>query len=125
MSVKGKSGPRRPRPVYVVSNDGYCDYGMAVAEDTGVRGNTIDLYMDSYNECIQFGVREVPFSIISSTVSLSTCYHRSIPSIMSKKNRRAAALIRQLAAAAVIPLTVLTMALAVRPVERNAAALYI
>ena len=44
---------------------------------------------------------------------------------MSKKNRRAAALIRQLAAAAVIPLTVLTMALAVRPAERNAAALYI
>ena len=36
-------------------------------------------------------------------------------SIMSKKNRRAAALIRQLAAAAVIPLTVLTMALTVRP----------
>ena len=50
--------------VYVVSNDGYCDYGMAVAEDTGVRGNTIDLYMDSYNECIQFGVRECTVYIL-------------------------------------------------------------
>ena len=32
-------------------------YGMARAEDTGVRGTTIDLYMDSYNECIRFGIR--------------------------------------------------------------------
>ena len=43
--------------VYVVSNDGEYVYGFAVAEDTGVRGNVIDLYMDTYNECIQFGVR--------------------------------------------------------------------
>ena len=43
--------------VYVVSNDGEYVYGFAVAEDTGVKGNTIDLYMDTYNECIQFGVR--------------------------------------------------------------------
>ena len=32
-------------------------YGMAHAEDTGVRGAKIDLYMDTYNECIQFGRR--------------------------------------------------------------------
>ena len=32
-------------------------YGMAYAEDTGMRGEKIDLYMDSYNECIQFGLR--------------------------------------------------------------------
>ena len=44
--------------VYVVSNDGKYVYGFAVAEDTGVRGNIIDLYMDSYNECVQFGVRQ-------------------------------------------------------------------
>lgn len=44
--------------VYVVSNDGDYVYGFAVAEDTGVRGNMIDLYMDTYRECIQFGVRE-------------------------------------------------------------------
>lgn len=33
------------------------DYGMAYAEDTGMRGEKLDLYMDSYDECIQFGVR--------------------------------------------------------------------
>lgn len=44
--------------MYVVSNDGKYVYGFAVAEDTGVRGNIIDLYMDSYSECIQFGVRD-------------------------------------------------------------------
>ena len=44
--------------VYVVSNDGKYTYGFAVAEDTGVRGNIIDLYMNTYNDCIQFGVRD-------------------------------------------------------------------
>lgn len=34
------------------------DYGMAYAEDTGMRGAKLDLYMDSYDECIQFGVRK-------------------------------------------------------------------
>lgn len=43
--------------VYVVSNDGAYTYGFAIAEDTGVRGNIIDLYMDTYQECIQFGRR--------------------------------------------------------------------
>lgn len=42
--------------MYVVA-DGGIVYGLAVAEDTGVRGNKIDLYYDSYNECIQFGRR--------------------------------------------------------------------
>lgn len=32
-------------------------YGLAVAEDTGVKGNKIDLYYDTYEECIQFGRR--------------------------------------------------------------------
>lgn len=50
--------------VYVVSNDGSYVYGFAVAEDTGVRGNIIDLYMDSYNECIQFGVRDCTVYIL-------------------------------------------------------------
>ncbi len=50
--------------VYVVSNDGYCNYGFAIAEDTGVRGNTIDLYMDTNRECIQFGVRECTVYIL-------------------------------------------------------------
>ncbi len=50
--------------VYVVSNDGSYVYGFAVAEDTGVRGNNIDLYMDTYNECIQFGVRDCTVYIL-------------------------------------------------------------
>lgn len=44
--------------MYVVSNDGAYVYGFAVAEDTGVRGNIIDLYMDTHSECIQFGRRD-------------------------------------------------------------------
>lgn len=42
--------------MYIVA-DGGIVYGLAVAEDTGVRGNKIDLYYDTYNECIQFGRR--------------------------------------------------------------------
>ena len=50
--------------VYVVSNDGAYVYGFAVAEDTGVRGNIIDLYMDTSSECYQFGVRECTVYIL-------------------------------------------------------------
>lgn len=42
--------------MYIVA-DGGIVYGLAVAEDTGVRGNKVDLYYDTYNECIQFGRR--------------------------------------------------------------------
>ena len=50
--------------VYVISNDGAYVYGFAIAEDTGVRGNHIDLYMDTYNDCIQFGVRDCTVYIL-------------------------------------------------------------
>ncbi len=50
--------------VYVVSNDGAYAYGFAIAEDTGVRGNTIDLYMNTYEDCIQFGVRDCTVYIL-------------------------------------------------------------
>ncbi len=50
--------------VYVVSNDGLYQYGFAIAEDTGVRGNIIDLYMDTYEECVQFGVRDCTVYIL-------------------------------------------------------------
>ena len=43
--------------LYVVTANGSVVYGMAVAEDTGVRGNHIDLYHDTYNQCINFGRR--------------------------------------------------------------------
>lgn len=50
--------------VYVVSNDGAYVYGFAVAEDTGVRGNVIDLYMETYSDCIQFGRRDCTVYIL-------------------------------------------------------------
>ena len=40
--------------MFVVGSSGYT-YGNAVAEDTGVRGAALDLYMNSYQECKQFG----------------------------------------------------------------------
>ena len=45
--------------MYVVSNDGQYVYGYCVAEDIGggIKGNTIDLYFDTYAECWDFGVR--------------------------------------------------------------------
>ncbi|MBU5627367.1 G5 domain-containing protein [Oscillibacter sp. MSJ-2] len=45
--------------MYIVSSDGSVVYGTAVAEDTGgaIRGNRLDLYYETYNECIQFGRR--------------------------------------------------------------------
>lgn len=50
--------------LYIVSDDGYCVYGFAVAEDTGVRGNRVDLYMNSIEECLQFGVRNCTVYIL-------------------------------------------------------------
>ena len=43
--------------MYIVTNDGSVVYGLAVAEDTGVRGNIVDLYYETYQECINFGRR--------------------------------------------------------------------
>lgn len=45
--------------MYIVSNDGRYIYGIAVAEDTGgsIKGNKIDLYFNSVEECNIFGIR--------------------------------------------------------------------
>ena len=44
--------------LYIVSDDGAYVYGYAVAEDCGAfRGNRIDLYFDTVEECVQFGRR--------------------------------------------------------------------
>ncbi|MDY3281844.1 G5 and 3D domain-containing protein [Dysosmobacter sp.] len=43
--------------MYIVTEKGDVVYGMAVAEDTGVKGNKIDLYYNTYQECINFGRR--------------------------------------------------------------------
>jgi 3D (Asp-Asp-Asp) domain-containing protein len=49
--------------MFIVTNDGIV-YGMAVAEDTGVRGNKIDLYHNTYRECIEFGRRSCTVYIL-------------------------------------------------------------
>lgn len=41
--------------LYVVAKG--MEYGLTRAEDTGMKGPKIDLYMESYQECIQFGRR--------------------------------------------------------------------
>ena len=45
--------------MFIVSADGSITYGVATAEDCGgnIKGNRIDLFFDTYNECISFGVR--------------------------------------------------------------------
>ena len=43
--------------MFITTSQGDITYGMGVAEDTGVRGTVVDLYMNSYNECMQFGRR--------------------------------------------------------------------
>lgn len=49
--------------MYIVTNDGIV-YGLATAEDTGVRGNVIDLYHDTYRQCIEFGRRSCTVYIL-------------------------------------------------------------
>lgn len=45
--------------MYIVTNDGQYVYGLAVAEDCGgsIKGNRVDLYYDSVDECWEFGIR--------------------------------------------------------------------
>ncbi len=51
--------------LYIVSSDGksWC-YGTAVAADTGVRGNKIDLFFNTYKECINFGRRKATVYVL-------------------------------------------------------------
>ena len=46
--------------MYIVTNDGEYIYGIAVAEDCGgsIKGNRVDLYFDSVDECWEFGIRD-------------------------------------------------------------------
>ena len=51
--------------MFIVTEKGSYVYGMAKAEDTGMRGdNKLDLYMDSYAECINFGRRNCTVYIL-------------------------------------------------------------
>jgi len=51
--------------LYIVTNDGKVTYGYAVAEDTGVSGNKVDLYYDTYDQCINFGRRSATVYVLS------------------------------------------------------------
>lgn len=53
--------------LYIVADDGYCIYGYCVAEDTGglIKGNRVDLYFDTYEECINFGYRPVTVYVLN------------------------------------------------------------
>ena len=52
--------------MYIESADGSFVYGYCVAEDTGgaIKGNKVDLFFNSYNECMQFGRRNVNVYIL-------------------------------------------------------------
>jgi len=46
--------------MFIVSNDGKYIYGLSTAEDCGgsIKKKRLDLYMDTYWECINFGIRD-------------------------------------------------------------------
>lgn len=52
--------------LYIETPSGGFTYGYAVAADTGggIKGNRIDLFMETYRECINFGVRTVRVYIL-------------------------------------------------------------
>ncbi len=50
--------------LYIEGANGKWVYGTAVAADTGVRGNKIDLFFNTYNECISFGRRKAKVYIL-------------------------------------------------------------
>ena len=52
--------------MYIVSNDGEYIYGIATAEDIGsaVKGNKIDLYFNTFEECYAFGLRDCTVYIL-------------------------------------------------------------
>ncbi|MBR6635536.1 MAG: hypothetical protein IKL41_07940 [Clostridia bacterium] len=55
--------------MYIVSSDGKWVYGYSIAADTGGfvtngSGTTVDLYMYSYSDCINFGRRNVEIYIL-------------------------------------------------------------
>ena len=54
--------------MYIVSNDGRYVYGFCTAEDTGglIKGNRVDLYFNTTEECFQFGARPVTVYILES-----------------------------------------------------------
>lgn len=52
--------------MYIVSADGAYVYGYCTAEDTGgaIKGKIVDLYFNTYDECVQFGRRDVKIYVL-------------------------------------------------------------
>lgn len=52
--------------MYIVSADGSYVYGYAIAEDIGgaIKGKLVDLFFNTYDECINFGRRDVKIYIL-------------------------------------------------------------
>ncbi|MDR1692255.1 MAG: G5 domain-containing protein [Oscillospiraceae bacterium] len=65
IAVDPKVIPLRSK-VYVAARNGSWVYGTALCEDTGgaIKGSIIDLYFDTYDECIQFGRRKAYLYIL-------------------------------------------------------------
>ena len=53
--------------LYIEAVDGSWAYGYAVAGDTGgaIKGNKVDLFMETYNECMQFGRRQCKVYVLN------------------------------------------------------------
>lgn len=53
--------------LYIESPDGSWSYGVCVAGDTGgaIKGNIVDLFYNTYNECIQFGRRSCRIYVLA------------------------------------------------------------
>ena len=51
--------------IFVTSLNGAWSYGVGLCEDTGVIGQRVDLYMNSLEECYQFGRRDVYVYILA------------------------------------------------------------
>ncbi|MDO5479520.1 MAG: 3D domain-containing protein [Clostridia bacterium] len=52
--------------LYIEATDGSWSYGVCLAGDTGgaIKGNKVDLFYNTYNECIQFGRRDCNIYIL-------------------------------------------------------------
>ena len=51
--------------LYVVAKG--MEYGLTKAEDTGMKGQKIDLYLESYQQCIQFGRRSATVYLLENS----------------------------------------------------------
>ncbi len=53
--------------LYIEATDGSWSYGVCLAGDTGglIKGNRVDLFYDSYDECIQFGRRSCNIYVLA------------------------------------------------------------